>query len=177
MAISNQPSFFTDEQTQFFNDVTRGITGPPDGVFPYMPNRTQWNRDWPLLHTIVAAVHHIIGEASEAETPMSAPMVRQKLIDMGFGEHDVHHTISSILGSSKHRFVKVIRRDIPEDGGKSWAMYVDDEWTAHEVNAKDTALVMWLMEHADRLDGVQRNVERYGAGRWTERPIHTTPRK
>lgn len=172
MGIS-QPSFaFDGDQTNFVELVTRGITGPPKGVFPHMPNRTQWNRDWPHLHTIECAIRHIVDDAAMMDEPVSPPMVRQILIDMGFGEHDVRRTVQAVLGASKNGFVKVIRRDIPEDGGKSWSMYTSCHEAAFRINEKDIKLAAWLQytNNVQRLDAVNAMIQRYGAKCYLDHP-------
>ena len=167
-----QPQFAFGEQNQFVELVTRGVTGPPKNVFPHMPNRTQWNEDWPYLHTITEAVRYIVDEESRIENPVSALMCQHRLMEMGFGDHDAHHTISAILGASKNGFVKVARRHIPEGGGKSWAMYAACHESAFHINQKDIRLAAWLATagNAERLESIQENIRRGGFGVFISHP-------
>ena len=156
MAIS-QPSFaFDGDQNNFVEQVTRGITGPPKGVFPHMPNRTQWNEEYPHLHTIKAATEFIVRDWYESGVGPSALCVGRALGRMGFDVPDVHHTIASVLGNSRHGFVKLKSRYYPDlmmfdkaefingPRKKSWATYALNQSWADAINDKHARLAKWL---------------------------------
>ena len=171
MGIS-QPSFaFDGDQNNFVEQVTRGITGPPKGVFPYMPNRTQKNPDWPHLHTMKAAIEYIVRDWNEQLVGPSALCVARELDRMGFEVPDVHRTIASVLGNRRHGFVKLKTRYYPdlmmfdkaefinEGRKKSWAMYALNQSWADAIDDKHTRLAKWLENDSEAARLMLQQVE------------------
>lgn len=171
MGIS-QPSFaFDGDQNNFVEQVTRGITGPPKGVFPYMPNRTQWNADFPHLHTIKSAIEFIVRDWNESLVGPSALCVARELDLMGFDVPDVHRTIASVLGNRRHGFVKLKTRYYPdlmefdtaefinEGRKKSWATYALNQSWADAIDDKHTRLAKWLENDSESARLMLKQVE------------------
>ena len=156
MGIFQHMLAFNGEANNFVEQVTKGLNGPPEGVFPHMPYRTQWNPKYPHLHTINAAVTHIVGDYNDNMVGPSALCVAHELRDMGFDVPDVHHTIASILGNKKHGFVKLRSRYYPDvmnfdraefannPRQKSWATYALNQSLADRIDAAHTKLAEWL---------------------------------
>lgn len=138
------------------------------GHFPKMKGRTQWNPDFPELHTIWCAVEHVVQTASAQDGihALSAPEVNEILMQMGFAPQKVKRTIAAILSGSQN-IVKINRRNYSGEG-HSWAMYVWGQDNADEVNRRDAILAKWLHDeaNAERVHHVMMTSAKLGLDRF-----------
>ena len=139
------------------------------GEFPYLKQRRFWNADWPWLHTTTRVIEWIVADESQKKgiNATCAPWVAKRMDEMGFPVPDVRRTIAAIMTSHPH-IVEIDRRHYPDDGGKSWKMYVWTEAAAEDLRKRDGVLAPWADEpmNIQRINDILMTIEKLGLSRF-----------